>query len=80
MCKNSYSRMLLQVGSEFAVSKVEQQLQIKALRTLNACLTTLTLDAPQKFEGAPAASLLTAIAATMLRLLTLKAVVHKLSE
>lgn len=40
-----------QVGSEFAVSTVEQQFQIKALRTLNACLTALTVDAPGKFEG-----------------------------
>jgi hypothetical protein len=41
----------MQVGSEFAVSTVEQQFQIKALRTLNACLTALTVDTPGKFEG-----------------------------
>ena len=49
----------VQVGSEFAVSTVEQQLQIKALRTLNSCLVALTVEAPQKFDGAPAAALLT---------------------
>ena len=43
----------MQVGSEFAVSTVEQQLQIRALRTLNACLTALTVDKPGKYEGAP---------------------------
>ena len=42
----------MQVGSEFAVSTVEQQLQIRALRTLNACLTALTVDEPGKYEGA----------------------------
>ena len=47
------SECATQVGSEFAVSTVEQQLQIKALRTLNACLTASTVDAPEKFEGAP---------------------------
>ncbi len=52
---------LPQVGSEFAISTIEQQLHIKALRTLNACLTALTVDAPQKFEGAPVASLPTAL-------------------
>ena len=47
------SEFTTQVGSEFAVSTVEQQCQIKALRTLNACLTASTVDAPEKFEGAP---------------------------
>lgn len=47
------SECATQVGSEFAVSTVEQQLQIKALRTLNACLTASTVDAREKFAGAP---------------------------
>ena len=41
----------MQVGSEFAVSTVEQQLQIRALRTLNACLTALTVDESGRYEG-----------------------------
>ena len=72
-CKGLGGACLLQVGSEFAISTIEQQLQIKALRTLNACLTALTVDAPQKFEGAPLACCLFAhssTAATVLIVLT----------
>ena len=39
------------VGGEFAVGSAEQQRQVDALRTLEACLNTLCADDPQCFEG-----------------------------
>ena len=40
-----------QVGGEFAISTAEQQRQIESLQVLDACLTTMTVEAPRMFEG-----------------------------
>ena len=43
--------LALQVGGEFAISTAEQQRQIESLQVLDACLTTMTVEAPRMFEG-----------------------------
>lgn len=40
-----------QVGGEFAVSPAEQRRQIEALQTLETCLTALSAEQPDAFEG-----------------------------
>ena len=39
------------MGGEFAISTAEQQRQIESLQVLDACLTTMTVEAPRMFEG-----------------------------